>query len=425
MIKRVLTGITTSGTPHLGNYVGAIRPAISASQQLGTENFYFLADLHSLIKSQDPHKTQQSTLEIAASWLACGLNPQAVHFYRQSDIPEITQLMWLLSCIAAKGTLNRAHAYKAAVEQNQKDRLDDDAGVTMGLFLYPVLMAADILLFGAQHVPVGRDQIQHLEIARDIAQRFNHWYGGEDLVLPEASVDSNVPMLIGLDGRKMSKSYGNIIPLFAPEAELKQLINSIKTDSRLPGEPKFAPDSALTALMQAFASPEQMQVFHQDLAAGMSWAQAKQQVFELIRDELKPLRARYQEFIAQPDVLEQLLRQGAQQVRERYAIPCYQRLASKVGLRSLTQVPATPPTRSNQKIKKPMFKHYRGADQYYYFKLLSPDGDVLLQSPGYAQAQQAGAQIARLKGQTDPNVVRECATVIGDLQRVIDALQHC
>src|SRR6476659_9723275 len=239
---RVLTGITTSGTPHLGNYVGAIRPAIAASRQPGAESFYFLADYHALIKVSEPARVQRSTLEIAAAWLACGLDPEAVWFYRQSDIPEIPELTWLLTCIAGKGLLNRAHAYKAAVDRNRGEGEDDDAGINAGLFMYPVLMAADILLVDANKVPVGRDQVQHIEMARDFAQRFNHLYGepaGKTyFVLPEAVIEEQVATLPGLDGRKMSKSYDNTIPLFAPRAELKKQILSIVTDSRLPGQPQ-------------------------------------------------------------------------------------------------------------------------------------------------------------------------------------------
>ena len=210
---RYLTGITTTGTPHLGNYVGAIRPAVQASRRPGTENFYFLADYHALIKCDEPARIQRSTLEIAACWLAAGLEPEQVFFYRQSDIPEVTELTWLLTCVTGKGVLNRAHAYKAQVDKNAAAGVDADADVTMGLFMYPVLMAADILMFKAHRIPVGRDQVQHIEMARDMAQSFNHLYG-EHLVLPEAQIDESVALLPGLDGRKMSKSYDNIVPLF-------------------------------------------------------------------------------------------------------------------------------------------------------------------------------------------------------------------
>ncbi|OUS09482.1 tryptophan--tRNA ligase, partial [Gammaproteobacteria bacterium 54_18_T64] len=235
--QRILTGITTSGTPHLGNYVGAIRPAVEASKSSAAESFYFLADYHALIKCNDPDAVQRSTLEIAASWIALGLDTDNAVFYRQSDIPQIPELMWLLNCMAAKGLMNRAHAYKAAVQDNETAGEDADFGVTMGLFSYPVLMAADILMFNAHQIPVGRDQIQHVEMARDIAQRFNHHYG-EHFALPQALVDDDVPLLQGLDGRKMSKSYGNTIPLFLTEKQLKKHINKIKTNLLEPGEPK-------------------------------------------------------------------------------------------------------------------------------------------------------------------------------------------
>ncbi|MEO6066140.1 MAG: tryptophan--tRNA ligase, partial [Lysobacterales bacterium] len=240
--QRVLTGITTSGTPHLGNYVGAIRPAIAASLRDDVESFYFLADYHALVKCQDPARVQRSTLEIAATWLALGLDYERVFFYRQSDIPEIPELTWLLSCVAAKGLLNRAHAYKASVDANLGRDADGDAGISMGLYSYPVLMAADILLFNAHRVPVGRDQVQHIEMARDFAQRFNHVYGasfeGGDLpfVLPEAQVDAAVAVLPGLDGRKMSKSYDNTIPLWLDAPALKRALLGIVTDSSAPGE---------------------------------------------------------------------------------------------------------------------------------------------------------------------------------------------
>lgn len=214
MNTRVLTGITTTGTPHLGNYAGAIRPAIQASTQPGVDAFFFLADYHALIKCDDPARVARSRLELAATWLAAGLDPERVTFYRQSDIPEITELCWLLTCVTPKGLMNRAHAYKASVDQNAAKGVEPDDGVTMGLFSYPVLMAADILLFNANQVPVGRDQVQHLEMARDIAQRFNHLYGREFFVLPEVVIAEEVATLPGLDGRKMSKSYNNTIPLF-------------------------------------------------------------------------------------------------------------------------------------------------------------------------------------------------------------------
>ena len=226
---RYLTGITPSGTPHLGNYVGSIRPSVQASRRADVESFYFLADYHALIKIDDPARIQRSTLEIAASWLAAGLDPDRVTFYRQSDIPEISELTWLLTCVTGKGVLNRAHAYKAQVDKNLAAGADTDADVSAGLFMYPVLMGADILMFNAHKVPVGRDQVQHIEIARDLASSFNHRYG-EHFTLPEAAIEEAVATLPGLDGRKMSKSYDNSIPMFASSKELKKLIAGIVTD---------------------------------------------------------------------------------------------------------------------------------------------------------------------------------------------------
>jgi tryptophanyl-tRNA synthetase len=283
--RRVLTGITTSGAPHLGNYVGAIRPAVEASLSGDYDSFFFLADYHSLIKCQDPERVHQSTLEIAAAWLALGLDPNKVTFYRQSDIPEIPELTWLLTCMTAKGLVNRAHAYKGAVQLNEENGDDADFGVTMGLFSYPILMAADILMFNAHKIPVGRDQIQHIEMARDIAQRFNHHYG-EHFVLPEAQVDDNMAVLQGLDGRKMSKSYGNTIPLFLSEKKLRKHINKIKTNLLEPGQPKNPDESTVFQIWQAFASAEQASEMRAEFADGIAWGEAKQQLFELINGHL-------------------------------------------------------------------------------------------------------------------------------------------
>ena len=313
--KRVLTGITTSGTPHLGNYVGAIRPAVEASRDQSTESFFFLADYHALIKCQDPEAVHQSTLEIAAAWLALGLDPEQVVFYRQSDIPEIPELTWYLTCMTAKGLMNRAHAYKAAVQANQEAGEDDDLAITMGLFSYPTLMAADILMFNASDIPVGRDQIQHVEMARDIAQRFNHHYG-EHFVLPSAKVDDNVAVLQGLDGRKMSKSYNNTIPLFLTEKKLKKHINKIKTNLLEPGEPKDTDDSAVFQLWQAFATEQQTAEMRQQFADGIAWGEAKKQLFELINDQLQAPRERYNQLIENPAEVEKILQQGAEKARE-------------------------------------------------------------------------------------------------------------
>jgi len=396
MTTRVLTGITPSGTPHLGNYVGAIRPAIAASRAPGIESFFFLADLHSLIKSQEPERTQRSTLEIAASWLACGLDPDKVWFYRQSDIPETTELMWFLTVVAGKGILNRAHAYKAAVDKNREEQLDDDAGVTAGLFMYPVLMAADILIFNANKVPVGRDQIQHIEMARDFAQRFNHIYGKDYFTLPEVVIDEQVATLAGLDGRKMSKSYHNTIPLFAPREELKKLVFSIVTDSRAPGEPKDTEGSALFQMYQAFATPEQTAAFAQAFAAGIGWGEAKQQLFERIDGELAPLRERYNALMAEPEKIEAILRRRGQQLREQFAIPLLKELRHAVGLRDLSAA-GDRPVAAAAKAALPLFKQYREKDGRFYFKLLDGEGALLVQSAGFDSPRDAGQLIAVLK----------------------------
>ncbi len=398
-VTRILTGITTSGTPHLGNYVGAIRPAVAASRTPGSQNFYFLADLHALIKVQDPAKVQRSTLEIAASWLACGLQPDndRVWFYRQSDIHEIPELTWFLTCVASKGLLNRAHAYKAAVDRNRAEGLEDqeDHGITAGLFMYPVLMAADIMIFNAHKVPVGRDQIQHIEMARDFAQRFNHLYG-DHFVLPEAMIEEHVATLPGLDGRKMSKSYDNTIPLFAPRDQLKKLIFSIVTDSRMPGEAKDTEGSALFQLYQAFASAEETEAMRAAFADGIGWGDAKQRLFERVDAEIAPLRDRYETLMAKPALIEQQLLDGARTARERLGTPFMRQLREAVGLRNLSKMPAEADSTREKSATLPAFKQYRERDGKFYFKLV--DGDaVLLQSAGFESPKDAGKAIAMLR----------------------------
>lgn len=316
--QRILTGITTTGTPHLGNYVGAIRPAIKASTDSDAEAYFFLANLHALIKCHEPSRIAQSTKEIAATWLACGLDPERVVFYRQSDVPEISELCWILNCMAAKGLLNRAHAYKAAVDANVAEGQDADFGITMGLFDYPVLMAADILLFNATHVPVGKDQTQHLEMARDIAQRFNHHFG-ETFVLPQTVVEEHGDVLQGLDGRKMSKSYNNTIPMFLAEKKLQKHINKIKTNLLEPGEAKSTDDSTVFQLWQAFADDKQQEYMQTQFAAGIGWGQAKKELFGLINAELADARARYEQLMQSPAEVEQILQVGAAKAREKAA----------------------------------------------------------------------------------------------------------
>ncbi len=330
----VLTGITTTGTPHLGNYVGAIRPAIAASKNENVWPFYFLADYHALIKCQEPERIKQSTLEIAATWLALGLDTENAVFYRQSDVPEITELTWIISCVTAKGLMNRAHAYKAAVAENiEKGEKDPDKGITMGLFCYPVLMAADILLFKAKKIPVGRDQIQHIEMARDIAARFNHIYG-EHFVLPEAVVQEETAVLLGLDGRKMSKSYNNTIPIFAPEKRLRKLIMKIKTNSLAPGEPKDPQTCTLFGIFQAFASPEEVETLRKRYQEGIAWGEMKQFLFEYLNTHFQEARQRYEDLIQHPKEIEHKLKQGASKARE-VAAPFMREIREAVGIAPL------------------------------------------------------------------------------------------
>ena len=395
--QRFLTGITTTGTPHLGNYVGSIRPSVAASKGVGAESFYFLADYHALIKCGEPDRIQRSTLEIAASWLAAGLDPERVTFYRQSDIPEIPELTWLLTCVTGKGVLNRAHAYKASVDKNEAAGNDADADVTAGLFMYPVLMGADILMFKAHKVPVGRDQIQHIEMARDMAQRFNHLYG-DHLVMPEALIEESVALLPGLDGRKMSKSYDNTIPLFSSRTELQRLIAGIVTDSREPGQAKQAEGSALFQIYQAFATQSETTALRQAYAEGISWGDTKTLLFERIDQDIAPMRAHYKELISDPAKIEAILQAGADKARA-LATPLMRELRVAVGLRKLV-APATAPHQPKAaKAALPSFKQYREADGQFYFKLLGSDGKLLLQSLGFAVPKQAALAITSLQQQ--------------------------
>ena len=392
---RFLTGITTPGTPHLGNFVGSIRPSVAASLTPGVQSFYFLADYHALIKCEDPVRIQRSTLEIAASWLAAGLNPEKVTFYRQSDIPEIPELTWLLTCVTGKGVLNRAHAYKASVDKNTAAGREHDDGVTAGLFMYPVLMGADILMFKAHKVPVGRDQIQHIEMARDMAASFNHLYG-EHFVLPEAAIDDHVATLPGLDGRKMSKSYDNTIPLFSSRAQLQKLIGGILTDSRAPGEAKEVEGSALFQIYQAFATPEETEALRKAYADGIAWGDAKHLLLERVDQVIAPMRAQYEELIHNPARIEQTLLAGAERARA-LATPFIRELRSAVGLRSLVQASTAAKPAKAAKAALPAFKQNREADGMFYFKLVAADGRLLLQSTGFDAPKEAGQAIAQLQ----------------------------
>ncbi len=331
---RVLTGITTTGTPHLGNYVGAIRPAIEASEDPDVDSYLFLADYHSLIKCQKPELVMQSSKEIAAAWLSLGLDPNRTIFYRQSDIPEITELTWILTCCSAKGLMNRAHAYKAAVSSNEDSGEDSDFGITMGLFSYPILMAADILVFSGERIPVGKDQIQHVEMARDIAQRFNHSFS-KILTIPEAIVGEESSVLLGLDGRKMSKSYNNIIPLFCSEKQLKKSINRIKTNLLEPGDPKSADDSAVFHLWCAFSDENEISNMRSKFQDGIGWGDAKKILFEKVNDQLSEPRDNFRRLMEDGSYIEMILKKGAERAREQ-STSLIDKVRKAVGIVSLS-----------------------------------------------------------------------------------------
>jgi tryptophanyl-tRNA synthetase len=315
MKKIALTGIKPTGIPHIGNFLGAIKPALELS--LSCEARYFIADYHALNSCKDPDAIRSMTLEIAAAWLACGLDPAKVLFYRQSDIPQIFELLTILLAFTPKGLMNRAHAYKAMLQANAEAGKDPDDGVNMGLFSYPVLMAADILLFDTDLVPVGNDQFQHVEMAVDIAQSFNHVYQTDALKLPQPLAHETGKTVVGLDGRKMSKSYGNIIPLFAPEKILRKLIMKIVTNSQSVEEPKDPDSCSVFALYKSFADPAQIEDLRaRYLAGGMGWGHAKQELFERMNEVLTPYRTRYEELMQDPGYIHQVLRDGGAKARE-------------------------------------------------------------------------------------------------------------
>lgn len=397
MTIRVLTGVTPSGTLHLGNYVGCIRPAIEASKEPDKESFYFLSDLHALIKCGDPDRVEQSRIQIAATWLACGLDPEKVHFYRQSDIPEIPEINWILNCVCPKGLMNRAHAYKAKVDVNLSKGEDPDIDVSMGLYCYPILMAADILAFKAKLIPVGKDQIQHIEMCRDLANSFNFHYGKgkEILTLPEALISEDTETLPGLDGRKMSKSYNNVIPLFeGGEKALHEAILKIVTDCKEPGEPKDPDSNSLSLIYSAFATKEEREDFRQKLKDGMGWGEAKELLFQKINKELAPKRELYNHLMEHPEKVEQILLAGAQKIR-----PIVQELLTEmrlaVGLR-----PFQPIVKKEKAKKKkdsaPKFKQYR-ENELFFFKFTAPDGSLLVTAGGLPSGKETGQLVVAFK----------------------------
>lgn len=307
MAKTILTGIKPTGQIHLGNYIGAIKPALELADSGEYRAAYFVADYHGLTKIHDGAEFNQLSYGIAATWLALGLNPDKVIFHRQSDIPEIFELNWILSCFASKGLMNRAHAYKAAVEANKIAGKDADFGVNMGLFNYPVLMAADILMFKTEVVPVGKDQIQHIEIARDIAESFNHHYG-ETFLLPEYRIQEDTAVLPGLDGRKMSKSYKNTIPLFEEPGKLQKLINKIKTDSLPPEAPKDPQSSVLFMLYKEFASAFEVEKMRAEFQKGIGWGEVKKELFLAMNRFMEEPREKYKELMSSPETVDKIFR---------------------------------------------------------------------------------------------------------------------
>ena len=326
--KIALTGIKPSGTPHVGNYLGMIRPALELARHY--QALYFIADYHALTTVRDGKEMKKLTYDVAATWLALGLDPEKVIFYRQSDIPEVMELTWILSCFTSKGLLNRAHAYKAAVDENLAIGVPPDEGINSGLYFYPVLMAADILLFNTNFVPVGLDQKQHIEIARDIAQAFNSTYGNI-LTIPEAAIREEVMTIPGLDGRKMSKSYGNVIPMFAPANKLKKSVMRIVTDSRLPEEPKDPETDNVFAIYRHFASEEDLERVRQRyLQGGMAYSEIKGELFERLEQTFGSARARYDEYMQDWGYLDQVLSNGAEKARK-MAVPLLARIRKAVG----------------------------------------------------------------------------------------------
>ena len=328
-MKRILTGITPSGYPHLGNYIGAIKPSLDLLDE-NCESFLFIADLHAVIKVSDPERLNELSNSIAMAWLASGLDPERTNFYRQSDVPEITELAWLLSCITEKGLLNRAHAYKAAIDtNNESGKKDIDEGISVGLFSYPLLMASDILTPNATHVPVGKDQQQHLEITRDIAAKFNRKYG-DFFNVPEAVIKDEKTVL-GTDGRKMSKSYNNIIPLLAEEKELKKSVMKIVTNSQEPGEKKDWNDNILFSIYSSFASENKQAEMKTMFDEGIGWGDAKQKVFEELNQTLKPIREKYLELNLNKKQIEEVLKAGADKVRKQ-TVPAITEVKKLVGI---------------------------------------------------------------------------------------------
>jgi tryptophanyl-tRNA synthetase len=330
MKEIVLTGIKPSGTPHLGNYFGMIKPALDLVDK--RHALYFIADYHALTTVKVPENLDRQVYEVAATWLALGLNPERVIFYRQSDIPEVFELTWILSCYAAKGLLNRAHAYKTAVDTNLETNRDPDAGINAGLYNYPVLMAADILLFGTRFVPVGPDQKQHLEIARDIAAAVNTSCGG-GLHMPEPLIRDDVRTIPGLDGRKMSKNYGNTIPIFAEPEVVRNRVMQIKTDSKRPEDPKNPEACTVFAIYRHVAQPAAVEATRRLYEnGGLAYSAIKEELAGILEEMFGPLRPIYDSLYKDRRRIDRILTIGALKARK-IAAPVIKDIRKRIGIR--------------------------------------------------------------------------------------------
>ena len=331
MEKRIaLTGIKPTGTPHIGNYFGAIKPALELARDYETR--FFIADYHALNSERDPQRLKEQTHQVAATWLACGLDPEKSLVYKQSAVPETFELTTILMAFTPKGLMNRAHAYKAVSEENRSAGKDPDNGINMGLYTYPVLMAADILLFNSNVVPVGRDQKQHIEMTADIAQAINRNYREELLTVPEPLINELTQIIPGMDGRKMSKSYNNTIPLFLPSKQLRKLIMKIVTNSQGIEEPKNPENCNVFNLYRLFATEQEQEALRQRyLAGGMGWGEAKQALYECMEREIAPYRERYEEYINNTDQIDAILARGAEKARE-IAAGTISRLRRAIGI---------------------------------------------------------------------------------------------
>ena len=331
MKQKILTGIKPTGSPHIGNYAGAIKPSLEWSAKEHISSYLFIADSHSLTSNPSPQLLKDFVHKVTACWLACGLDPDKTVFYRQSDIPELFELSWILSCVTPKGLMNRAHSYKSKRDQNlQAGKKDLDDKINMGLYNYPILMGADILLFSAHQVPVGQDQIQHLEMIRDIAGKFNHIYKSHLLTVPKALLKES-KSLPGLDGRKMSKSYNNEIPLFLESEKLRKLVRKIKTDSSPPEQPKNPDQCLIFQIYKTFAKEEKTQSLKDRYNRGIGWGEAKDILFQELEDYFKEKKKIYESYIKQPAKMEKILKKGSEKARSE-AVDFLKKIKKTVGL---------------------------------------------------------------------------------------------